>query len=148
LCQIIGDLTKVECFELAAYINKIENDIIIPESLYNDTARPAAELPDANEDGIDYWVVSGICAEIIRNIKGLDDLLFEYDNNLIDPDLFPKMDLVYKYSREDFELLVDKCVRLIKRSMFKMSQSAPIFVIAKRSRGFSNRETLSNNYNK
>lgn len=148
LCQIIGDLTKVECFELAAYINKIENDIIIPESLYNDTARPAAELPDANEDGIDYWVVSGICAEIIRNIKGTDELLFEYDNKLLDSDLFPKMDLVYKYSREDFELLVDKCVRLIKRSMFKMSQSAPIFVVAKRSRGFSNRETLSNNYSK
>lgn len=147
--QPLGDLTKVELFYLAEYINNvIEGDIVIPENLYNGELKPAAELPDAKEDPIDYWVLSGICAELVRNRKSIDDLMFSYDNNLLNTDLFPKQDEIYKYSRDTFKNLVIFASQQMKKSVYKCAQSSPIAIISPRSRGFSDRETLINFYNK
>lgn len=146
--QIIGDLTKVELFELAGYINKREKDEVIPENLYNGDLKPAAELPDANEDPINYWVMSGICAELIRERKGLKELAFEYDMEILNKDYFPKMDEVYKLNKNEFSELVNIAIKSMRRSVYKCAQAAPISVISPRSRGFSNRETIFNKYSK
>jgi NAD+ synthase (glutamine-hydrolysing) len=146
--SLIGDLTKVELYELSAYINKeIYNDEVIPYDLYNDTFKPAAELPDAMEDPIDYWVQSGICASLIRDKKTKNDLISEYQKQTLNKDYFPKMDEVYKYTIGDWEKQLDFAMKAMKRSVYKAAQSAPIVVISPRSRGFSNRETLINKYN-
>lgn len=146
--SIIGDLTKVELYELSDYINKeIYNDEIIPYDLYNGKFKPAAELPDANEDPIDYWVQSGICAALIRDRKSKDDLIWEYMDHSLNKDYFPKMDEVYKYDINGWGEQVDFAVKKMKISVYKAAQSAPIVIISPRSRGFSNRETLINKYN-
>jgi NAD+ synthase (glutamine-hydrolysing) len=140
---IIGDLTKTELFELAEYINKyIYNNEVIPEELFNGKFKPAAELPDANEDPIDYWVQSGICAMLIRERKNKEDIM----KNIWDKDLFPKEDEVRKYTKEGLEDQIDFAISKMRTSVFKAAQSAPIVIISPRSRGFSNRETLINKY--
>jgi len=144
---IIGDLTKVELYELSEYINKeLYNDEIVPYDLYNGKFKPAAELPDANEDPIDYWVQSGICASLIRDRKTRDDLILDYKNKSLNIDYFPKMDEVYKYDIKQWDEQVNFAVNKMKISVYKAAQSSPIVIISPRSRGFSNRETLINKY--
>ena len=107
---------------------------------------PAAELPDAMEDPIDYWVQSGICASLIRDRKSRDDLVFDYRNHSLSSDYFPRTKEVYKYSRTEWENQIDFAIGSMKRSVFKAAQGAPIVIISPRSRGFSNRETIINRY--
>jgi NAD+ synthase (glutamine-hydrolysing) len=144
---IIGDLTKVELYELAEYINKyLYKEEIIPEDLFNGKFKPAAELPDANEDPIDYWIQSGICAMLIRDRKNKKDIVDELVGTIPNRDYFPNIDEVRKYSKEEIEKQVDFAINKMRRSVYKAAQGAPIVIISPRSRGFSNRETLINFY--
>lgn len=143
---IIGDLTKVELYELSSYINESEGKEIIPIDLFNGMFKPAAELPDAMEDPIDYWVQSGICAALIRDRKTKDDLIWDYLNHSLNQDYFPKMDEVYKYDEKSWIKQLDFAISKMRISVYKAAQSAPIVIISPRSRGFSNRETLINKY--
>jgi len=144
---IIGDLTKVELYELSDYINtELYKDEIVPFDLYNGKFKPAAELPDANEDPIDYWVQSGICASLIRDRMTRDDLILNYKNHSLNIDYFPKMEEVYKYDIKQWDEQVNFAVSKMKISVYKAAQSSPIVIMSPRSRGFSNRETLINKY--
>lgn len=148
--SIIGDLTKVEVFQFAKWINeKIYKKEIIPHELYDGTIKPAAELVDASEDPFDYFVRSGIDAEMIRNRKSPDQLIKDFKEHTLTPDFFPKgwdgKD-VYKLSLNQFIVEVELAFNNSKKSVFKAAQAAPIVIISPRSRGFSNRETIINWY--
>jgi len=143
---IIGDLTKVELFQLAKYINESEGREIIPNEIFDGRFKPAAELPDANEDPIDYWVQSGICASLIRDRKTKKQLVDDYNDKSLNIDYFPKMEEVYKYDLNGWENEVDFAVNKMRTSVYKAAQGAPIVIMSPRSRGFSNRETLINFY--
>lgn len=147
VCALIGDLTKVELFELSAYINdELYGDEIIPKDLYDGTFAPAAELPDAQTDGIDYYIHSGIGASLVRDRKTKSDLMYEFSNHLLDKDYFPKMDEVYKYTLNEWENELDFAIKKMKQSVYKTAVSVPTVIVSPRSRGFSNRETLINKY--
>jgi NAD+ synthase (glutamine-hydrolysing) len=148
--SIIGDLTKIEVFEFAKWINeKIYKREIIPHELYDGTIKPAAELVDASEDPFDYFVRSGIDAEMIRNRKMPEQLIKDFKDHKLTSEFFPKgwdgKD-VYKLTEEEFTKQVYEAFKNSKRSVFKAAQSAPIVIISPRSRGFSNRETIINYY--
>jgi len=147
---LIGDLTKIEVFQLSQYLNSLYCDEIIPEDLFNGNFRPAAELPDANEDPIDYYVQSGICALLIRERKCKEEIMYEFDsksNKTFNEDLFPDQHYLWSFTYEQFEKEVDFAIEKMKKSVYKAAQGAPIVIISPRSRGFSNRETLINFYN-
>lgn len=148
--SIIGDLTKVEIFKMAEYINRRYNKEIIPKNLYDGTTAPAAELADANEDPFDYWVVSGICAEIIRDRRDVLDLITEYQNHSLKDEYFPtapdEKTIYERIDEEGFAKTVQMVFERSKISVFKSAQAAPIVIIAPTSRGFSNRETIINKY--
>ena len=145
---LIGDLTKMELYELARYINKfLYGKEVIPSDLFNGKFVPAAELPDAKEDPIDYTVQSGICAMLIRDRKNQKQILKEIHEEIPNPDYFPDIDEVRKYSKAGLKAQIEFAVKAMKRSVFKAGQAAPTVIISPRSRGFSNRETLINYYN-
>jgi NAD+ synthase (glutamine-hydrolysing) len=146
----IGDLTKLELFELCKQINTrffslgyVEH--VIPEDLFNGRIRPAAELPDSKYDPIDYYIQSGLCAEVIRNRKTKSQLITDFENKRLTKDFFPD-DIYEKYSMEQFVEQVDFTLRKSRISVFKAAQAAPIVILSPRSRGFSNRETIINKY--
>ncbi len=153
---LIGDLTKVELFQLSEYINdELYNDEVIPKELFNGEFMPAAELPDAMEDPIDYWVQSGICALLIRERKDKDYIIGVHEIVLqgcvdLEPSIkeyFPKTEEVKKYDKLQWKEQVEFALNKMKISVYKAAQAAPIVIISPRSRGFSNRETLINKYN-
>ena len=153
---LIGDLTKVELYQLAAYINdELYGKEIIPKDLYDGTFKPAAELPDATgEDPIDYWVQSGICAMLIRDRSSKAELMevhnlalgtcYPFEDNY--GDKFPKQEEITKYSEKEWEEQIDFALNKMRFSVYKAAQGAPIVIVSPRSRGFSNRETLINYY--
>ena len=149
---LIGDLTKTEVFQLAEFINKeLYNDNVIPEELYNGKFKPRAELPDAKEDPINYYLQSGICALLIRERKSKQEIMNEFNSNknrywFLSDDLFPDQPYLRSFSSEQFEKEVDFAISKMKKSVYKAAQGAPIVIISPRSRGFSNRETLINKY--
>jgi NAD+ synthase (glutamine-hydrolysing) len=147
---IIGDLTKTELFQFAPYINQRMGTDVIPEGLYDGTIKPAAELADTNEDPIDYYIMSGICAEIIRNRKSINDLVESYKKRTLSSDFFPigkdGLTVYDKYKLEDFAAAAFDGYEKSRRSVFKSAQAAPTVIISPRSRGFSNRETIINGY--
>jgi len=148
--SIIGDLTKVEVFELAKYINERLELEVIPSELYDGRMKPAAELPDANEDPFDYFVVSGICAEIIRNKKGIKELTEAFNTKTLTEEFFPldwdNKTVYEKLTLEQFKKQLEGCFHLARVSVYKAAQSAPVPLISRFSRGFSSRETLINHY--
>lgn len=153
---ILSDLTKMEIYQLAKYLNEeYYKKEVIPSNLYNGKFKAAAELPDAMEDPIDYSVQSGICALLIRERKNKDYLMWVHELITLEcmlpieiKDNFYDINAVKKYSKEEWEQQVDFAIKQMKLSVYKAGQSAPGVIISPRSRGFSNRETLINKYDK
>jgi NH3-dependent NAD+ synthetase len=146
----IGDLTKLELFELCKHINKRFHSLgyaefVIPEGLYNGKIIPAAELPDSKYDPIDYYIQSGLCAEVIRCRKTKSQLISDFENKRLTVEFFPE-DIYEKYTMEQFVEQVDFTLKKSRISVFKAAQGAPIVILSPRSRGFSNRETIINKY--
>lgn len=150
---LIGDLTKVELYQLSKYINEeLYGKEIIPEDLFNGNFKPSAELPDApGEDPIDYWVQSGICAMLIRARASIHDIECVHSHIRINEkskydDLFPDKAAVQKYTSKEWRGQINFALKKMRNSVFKAAQGAPIVISSPRSRGFSNRETLINYY--
>jgi NAD+ synthase (glutamine-hydrolysing) len=146
----VGDLTKLELYELCVHINKRFfklgfTEFVIPEELYNGKIIPAAELPDSKYDPIDYYIQSGLCAEVIRHRKTKRQLLSDWYTKDLTKDFFPA-DIYIKYTVDQFIAEMNFTFAKSKISVFKAAQSAPIPVLSPRSRGFSNRETIINKY--
>jgi len=153
---ILGDLTKTELYQLAKYLNdEFFEAEVIPEDLYNGKFKPAAELPDAMEDPINYPMQSGICALLIRERASKELMMSEFNKSknerlskgsIFSEDLFPDQSFFWSHTIEQFEAEVDFSIKSMKRSVYKAAQGAPIVIVSPRSRGFSNRETLINHY--
>lgn len=142
--QPLGDMTKVEIYMFAEYINYRKGVNVIPEGLYNGKVKPAAELPDAMEDPINYYAQSGICADLIRARKSKQDIMAEFRAKKLNTDFY--MSNIYDLTEDEMQKEVDFAVKQMVRSVYKNAQSAPIVMISPRSRGFSSRETLINKY--
>lgn len=140
---LIGDLTKVEVFELSEWINKYRGFEIIPKELYDGTVQPHAELGDNDGDPFDYYVVSGIAALMIRDRKSPNEIIKLYEKDKLPKEYFPRD---VNYESEDFQLIVWDVFNRMKKSVYKAAQGAPIVIVSPRSRGFSNRETIFNHY--
>lgn len=147
----IGDLTKIELYELSQRINFRFGFDAVPQGLFDGSIIPNAELPDSTDgDPIDYWIQSGICAELIRHRKSRRELINDYKRKTLTKDYFPNLPdgkTIYEsYTLEEFENEITFSLNKIKPSVYKAGQHAPILQLAPRSRGFSSRETLINKY--
>lgn len=147
----LSDLTKVEVYEMAQYINEKCGKEIIPYNLYNGETSPGPELADAAQASWDYFVVSGICAMLIRDRKDVQEIVEYFKTQKLPADYFPNnhdKKNVYSLvqSSDEFEQIVRMCFERQKASVFKAAQSAPPVIVSPFSRGFSNRETIINKY--
>ncbi len=147
----LADMTKVEIFQMADFINKKFGKEIIPTNLFDGTTEPGPELADAAHASWNYFVVSGICSMLIRQRMDIRQIVESYRKMELSSDFFPRdpngktiYDLVPTV--EEFEKWVKLCFTRQKQSVYKAAQSAPPLIISPLSRGFSNRETIINHY--
>jgi len=121
--SVIGDLYKVQVYELARFINRDQE--IIPTHILEKA--PSAELrPDQKDsDSLpDYEVLDGILYQYIENRKGPKELISEgYD-----------------------EALVRRIIRLVNLNEYKRFQTPPILRVSSKAFGMGRRMPIVAKY--
>jgi NAD+ synthase (glutamine-hydrolysing) len=146
--SLIGDLSKLDVYRLARYVNAKHGEDRIPEDTFH--IKPSAELAAGQYDPFDYWVVSPIVGEIVERRTSPAALVHQFEQRALDPARFvPDADglTVYdKHTSETFSTVVYDCFRRIRRSVYKRLQGPPIIAITERAFGFDLRETIINGW--
>ena len=146
--SLIGDLSKLDVYRLARYVNERHGAAKIPEETFQ--LKPSAELAANQYDPFDYWVVAPIVGEIVERRTSPAALVRLFEQRALDPARFiPDAEgrTVYdKHSSASFGAVVYDCFRRIRRSVYKRLQGPPIIVVTERAFGFDLRETIINGW--
>ena len=146
--SLIGDLSKLDVYRLARYVNARHGAAKIPEETFH--LKPSAELAANQYDPFDYWVVAPIVGEIVERRTSPAALVRLFEQRALDPARFiPDAEgrTVYdKHSPASFGAVVYDCFRRIRRSVYKRLQGPPIIVVTERAFGFDLRETIINGW--
>jgi NAD+ synthase (glutamine-hydrolysing) len=118
----IGDVSKLQVYELAHYINSIAGRNVIPESTIKKI--PSAELKPDQFDPFDFDIVSPMVDDIIEH-------------------RLSKKELITKgYPRE----IVDDVYTRIRRSEYKRWQAPPCIKITRKAFGMGWKMPIVNHY--
>jgi NAD+ synthase (glutamine-hydrolysing) len=120
--SVIGDISKMQVYELARYFNKVKGEEIIPERVFQ--KRPSAELKEGQVDPFDYAVVSPVVDLIIEEQTSRKELLAR------------------GYSPE----VVDDSMRRIRRNEYKRRQAAPVIRVTKKAFGIGRRYPIASSW--
>ncbi|MEM3573894.1 MAG: NAD+ synthase [Nitrososphaeria archaeon] len=122
MLDVLGDISKLECYRLAEYYNRKRGKEIIPENVFK--KKPSPELKEGQVAPFDYSIVSPLVDEIIENRISKQELIEKG---------YPK-DVVYEvYLR-------------IRRSEYKRWQAPPCIKIHKKAFGLGWRMPIVNKY--
>ena len=146
--SLIGDLSKLDVYRLARYVNTHHRAELIPEEAFH--IKPSAELSANQFDPFDYFVVSPIVGELVERRRSPADLVALFERRELDASRFvpdPDGRTVYdKHTAATFRDVVYDAFRRVRRSVYKRLQGPPIVVITERAFGFDLRETIINGW--
>jgi len=146
--SLIGDLSKLDVYRLARYVNTKHGEERIPEDAFH--IKPSAELAADQFDPFDYWVVSPVVGELVERRTSPAALVRQFTLRALDAARFvPDGDgrTVYdKHTVESFSAVVYDCFRRLRGSVYKRLQGPPIVVVTERAFGFDLRETIINGW--
>jgi NAD+ synthase (glutamine-hydrolysing) len=146
--SLIGDLSKLDVYRLARYVNTRHGEERIPEDTFH--IKPSAELAAGQYDPFDYWVVAPIVGEIVERRTSPAALVRQFEQRALDPARFvrdaQRLTVYDKHTSETFSAVVYDCFRRIRRSVYKRLQGPPIVVVTERAFGFDLRETIINGW--
>lgn len=121
--SVLGDVYKTQVYELAHYINKLEN--VIPENII--TKAPSAELREDQKD-----------SDSLPEYHILDEILFDY----IEKRLGPKELIAKGYDEE----LVLRILKLVNTNEYKRYQTPPILRVSPKAFGMGRRMPIVGKY--
>jgi NAD+ synthase (glutamine-hydrolysing) len=146
--SLIGDLSKLDVYRLARYVNSRHGAEKIPEETFH--LKPSAELSANQFDPFDYYVVSPIVGELVERRRSPADLVAMFERGELDPERFvpdAAGRTVYdKHTAATFRDVVYDAFRRVRRSVYKRLQGPPIVVVTERAFGFDLRETIINGW--
>ncbi len=119
---VIGDVSKLEVYKLAKYVNRRDGRDIVP--IGSMTKKPSAELKVDQYDPFDFDIVSPMVDDIVQGRKGRQELL----------------DMGYPSQ------VVDDVYRRVRLSEYKRWQAPPCIRITKRSFGIGWKMPIVNHY--
>jgi NAD+ synthase (glutamine-hydrolysing) len=146
--SVIGDLSKVDVYRLARYVNRRHGREIVPEDTF--TLKPSAELAANQYDPFDYYVMAPVVTELAERRRGPSELCALFEQQALDPARFvpdPGGRTVYdKHTAESFRAVVTEAAQRMRRSVYKRLQGPPILAVSERAFGFDLRETIINGW--
>jgi NAD+ synthetase len=146
--SLIGDLSKLDVYRLARYVNTRHGEERIPEDAFH--IKPSAELAANQYDPFDYWVVAPLVGELVERRTSPAALVRQFTLKALDTARFlPDADgrTVYdKHTVDSFSAVVYDCFRRLRSSVYKRLQGPPIVVVTERAFGFDLRETIINGW--
>jgi len=119
---VLGDVSKLEVYRLARYVNERAGIEIIPKSVFE--KKPSPELKEGQFDPFDFNIVSPLVDEIIENRRSKQELI--------------KMG----YPKE----VVEDAYRRIRNAEFKRWQAAPCIKITPKAFGIGWKMPIVNKY--
>src|SRR5919202_1718712 len=106
--SLIGDLSKVDVYSVARYVNRRHGREMIPEETFR--IKPSAELAAGQFDPFDYAVVAPVVGEFAEHRTSPTELIRLFEQRALDPTRFRPDDegrTVYdKYTTESFRAIV------------------------------------------
>ena len=151
----LADLTKLEIFDLARYLNKeIFNDEVILESLIpdelfrfgKDQIAPSAELKDAQIDPMKFgYHCAMIDAALDYNKKTPEQFMRWYLEGTLHSHLGISEQLMERWgvnNPQEFVNDLDNFAQALQKSTFKRVQAPPIIITSKTSFGYDLRESI------
>lgn len=128
----IGDITKVELFEVARAINERMKKEIIPENLLPSFQEgtllwemmPSAELKDAQKDPM-KWFYHDVLLEMVRKGSTKSDLIKAYRQGKLQEELAEWMSYYHLHQETAFLADLDWLFTTMKRNAFKRIQLPP-----------------------
>ncbi len=146
--SLIGDLSKLDVYRLARYVNARHRAEKIPEDAFR--IKPSAELSEGQFDPFDYYVVAPLVGELVERRRSPAELVALFERRELDPERFvpdPEGLTVYdKHTPATFAAVVYDAFRKTRRSVYKRLQGPPIVVVTERAFGFDLRETIINGW--
>jgi NAD+ synthase (glutamine-hydrolysing) len=70
---VLGDVSKLEVYKLARYVNELAGGEIVPQNVFE--REPSPELKDGQVDPFDFDIVSPLVDEIIENGRSKEELI-------------------------------------------------------------------------
>lgn len=115
---VIGDVSKLEVYKLAHYVNEREGREIVPEGTLR--KKPSAELKFDQYDPFDFDIVSPMVDEIVENRRGKQELIeMGYPPDVVD-------DVYSRVRKSEYKRWqAPPCIRVTPRS-FGMGWKMPI----------------------
>ncbi len=123
--SVIGDVNKLQVYELSKYINSINKSIIIPETTI--TRPPTAELEEGQTDEASLPAAYSILVPLVEDI---------IVNNLTKSELIERYDVT----------VVDQVFRLIRISEGKRRQLPPAIRVSKKAFGLERRIPMDHTF--
>ena len=118
----LGDLSKLEVYKLAEYVNKKAGREVIPVNVFK--KKPSPELKEGQFDPFDFSIVSPLVDEIIESRRSKRDLI------------------EMGYSRE----VVEDTYRRVRNAEYKRRQAPPCVKITPKAFGIGWKMPLVNKY--
>jgi len=149
----IGDLTKVEVFEMCRYINKINEKEIIPEKLLpeknylfgKDKIAPTAELKENQKDPMKFGYHDALIETMTSFLKITPETILEwYLNKSIIKNLNIDKEVFDYYNLWEPEIFIEDLkwfISKIQTNVFKRVQAPPIIITSRSAYGFDIRES-------
>lgn len=118
----LGDVSKLEVYKLAKYVNRKSGKEVIPKNVFE--KRPSPELKEGQFDPFDFEVVSPLVDEIVENRRSKQELI------------------EMGYPKE----VVEDIYRRIRRAEYKRRQAPPCIKITPKAFGIGWKMPIVNKY--
>jgi NAD+ synthase (glutamine-hydrolysing) len=145
---LLGDLTKPDVYDVAAYANERRDEAAIPERAFE--IAPSAELSPGQVDPFDYPVVSPIVTELFEERRGPAAIVERFEDRDLDVERYGGVrdgETVYdRYDAASFRDLVFDTYRRMRNSTFKRVQAPPVVAVSERAFGTDFREPIVNGW--
>ncbi len=146
----IADLYKTEVYELARYINQIDN--IIPQTIFDIPASAELSAEQNVEEGKGDPILYPYHDKLVRSFVVFrfdpEDILRYYINGTLGKIILCEESIIDKYfpTPQAFIADLEHKWKLFKLSYFKRIQSPPIIAVSRRAFGFDLRESQNGVY--
>jgi NAD+ synthase (glutamine-hydrolysing) len=146
--SILGDLSKRDVYDVAAYVNERAGREVIPGEVFD--IPPSAELSADQVDPFDYDVVSPVVSDLLEGRLGPAEIVARFEAASLDGDRYRPDDegrTVYdKFDADAFAEVVYDTYRRMKRNTFKRVQTPPVIAVSDRAFGTDFREPIINGW--
>jgi NAD+ synthase (glutamine-hydrolysing) len=146
--SILGDLSKRDVYDVAAYVNERAGEDVIPREVFE--IPPSAELSADQVDPFDYDVVAPVVSDLLEGRKGPAEIVAQFERRELDEERYrPDSEgrTVYdKFDAEAFEAVVYDTYQRMKRNTFKRVQTPPVIAVSGRAFGTDFREPIINGW--